>query len=139
MYLLHVKVFCNRNSDRKFLSVETFQIFSLKIYVILYFLTWKIKLIYTLLIRCKFMCCSQHFTTYLLSLQNILFFDWRRASYVILLIYILDWYSLVYATPPNDISRLWFWKTERLPREHIPINFINENAIFLRIHVIVTL
>ena len=28
-----------------------------------------------LLIHCKFMCCSQHFTTYLLSLQNILFFD----------------------------------------------------------------
>ena len=53
-------------------------------------LTWKIKLIFTLLIRCKFMCCSQHFTTYLLSLQNILYFDWRRASYIILSIYMLD-------------------------------------------------
>ena len=61
-------------------------------------LTWKIKLIFTLLIRCKFMCCSQHFTTYLLSLQNILFFDWHRASYIILLIYMLNWNSLVYAS-----------------------------------------
>ena len=102
-------------------------------------LTWKIKLIFTLLIRCKFMCCSQHFTTYLLSLQNILFFDWRRTSYIILSIYMLDWNSLVYASPPNDISRLSFWKTERLPRLHIPIDFIKENAIFLRIHVIVRL
>ena len=74
------------------------------------FQMWKIKLIYTLLIRCKFMCCSQHFTTYLLLLQNILFVDWRRASYIILLIYMLEWHSLVYASPPSDISRLSFWK-----------------------------
>ena len=36
---------------------------------------FKIQSKLTLLIRCKFMCCSQHFTTYLLSLQNILFFE----------------------------------------------------------------
>ena len=102
-------------------------------------LTWKIKLIFTLLIRCKFMCCSQHFTTYLLSLQNILYFDWRRASYIMLSINMLNWNWLVYASLPSDISRLSFWKTERLPRMHIPIDFINDNAIFLRIHVIVTL
>ena len=110
-----------------------------QVFICIFIITRKIKLIYTLLIRCKFMCCSQHFTTYLLSLQNILFIDWRRASYIILLIYMLDWNSLVYASPPSDISRLSFWKTERLPRMHIPIDFINENAIFLRIHVIVTL
>ena len=85
------------------------------------------------------MCCNQHFTTYLLSLQNILFIDWRRAPYIILLIYMLDWNSQVYASPPSDISRLSFWKTEPLPRMYIPIDFINENAIFLRIQVIVTL
>ena len=90
-------------------------------------LTWKIELIYALLIRCKFMCCSQHLTNYLLSLQNILFFDWRRASYVILLIYMLNWNSLVYASPASDVSRLSFWKTERPPRMHIPIDFNNEN------------
>ena len=100
---------------------------------------WKIKLNYTKIIRCKFMCCSQHFTIYLLLLQNILFFDRRRASFVTLLIYMLDWNSLVYASPLSDISRLSFWKTERLPHMHIPIDFIDENAIFLPIHVIVTL
>ena len=83
---------------------EFFHIFFYKGFL-LYFLTWKIKLIYTLLIRCKFMCCSQHFKTYLLSLQYILFFDWRRASYIILLIYMVDWNSLVYASLPSDISR----------------------------------
>ena len=68
------------------------------------------------------MCCSQHVTAYLLSLQNIPFFDWCRASYIILLIYMLDWNSLVYASPPSDISRLSFWKTEWLPRMQIPID-----------------
>ena len=92
-----------------------------------------------LLNHCKFMCCSQHFTTYLLSLQNILFFDWRRASYIILLICMLACNSIVFSSPPNDISMLPFLKTERLPRIHIPIDFINENTIFLRIHVIVIL
>ena len=92
-----------------------------------------------LLIHCKFMCCSQHFTTYLLSLQNILFFDWRRASYIILLICMLACNSIVFSSPPNDISMLPVLKTERLPRMHIPIDFINENTIFLRIHVIVIL
>ena len=53
-----------------------------------------------------------HFTTYLLLLQDILFIDWRRASYIILLIYMLDWNSLVYASPPSDISRLSFCSTE---------------------------
>ena len=56
-------------------------------------LIWKIKLIYTLLIRCKFMCCSKHFTIYLLSLQNTLFFDLHRASYVIML-FCLSTYSI---------------------------------------------
>ena len=100
---------------------------------------WKIKLIYAALIHCKFMCSSQHFTIYLLSLQNILFFDPCRTSYVILLIYMLDWNWLAYVSPLSDTSRFSFWKTERLPRTHIPIDFINENAIFLRIYVIVTL
>ena len=44
----------------------------------------------------------------------MLFFDLRRASYVILLISMLDWNSLVNASPLNDIFRLSFWKTERL-------------------------
>ena len=44
----------------------------------------KINLSYTLLIRCKFMCCSQHFTVYLLLLlKHILFFDRPHASYFI--------------------------------------------------------
>ena len=103
------------------------------------FLTWKIKLIYTLLIHCKSMCCSQHFKTYLLSLRNIIIFDRRHESYVILLIYMLDWNSLVCTSPLNNISRLTFWKTERLSCKHIPIDFIYENAILLQIHVIVTL
>ena len=98
-----------------------------QIFVFFSKLTWKIELIYALLIRCKFMCCSQHLTNYLLSLQNILFFDWRRASYVILLIYMLNWNSLVYTSPASDVSRLSFWKTERPPRMHIPIDFNNEN------------
>ena len=98
---------------------------------------WKLKWIHTLLIRCKFMCCSQHFTIYLLSFY-LLFFDQRRASYVIFLIYILNWKnSLVYASPLSDIFRLLFWKTECLPRMRILIGFINENSIFLWIHVIV--
>ena len=90
------------------------------------------------LIRCKFMCYSQHFTIYLLSLQNILLFD-RSRAYVILLIYMLDWNSLLYTSRLNDISRLSFWKNEQLPRKHMLIDFINENEIFLQIHVIVTL
>ena len=48
----------------------------------------------------------------------------------------LDWNSLVYSSPLNDISKLSFWKTERLRRMHIQIDFINENAIFFRIHVL---
>ena len=55
-----------------FTSLEIFLLFSIDFFppkLLLFFLTWKIKLIYTLLIRCKFMCCSQHFTTYLLSLK----------------------------------------------------------------------
>ena len=51
---------------------KSFLLFSIDFFppkLLLFFLTWKIKLIYTLLIRCKFMCCSQHFTTYLLSLK----------------------------------------------------------------------
>ena len=84
------------------------------------------------------MCCSQHFTTCLLSLRNILFFDWRH-TYVVLLIYMLNWNSLVHASPPGAISKLSFWKTEQLPHMHIPIDFINENTIFLQIRVIVTL
>ena len=102
-------------------------------------ITRKIKLIYTLLIRCKFTCCSQCFTLYLLSLQNLLCFDQHRTSYVILLICMLDWNSPKCKSPLSDISRLIFWKTDRFPRMHFSIDFINQNAIFLRIHVIVTL
>ena len=46
-------------------------------------------------------------------------------------IIIIDWNSFVYASPLNDISRLSFRKTERLPRMHIPSDFINEYAIYL--------
>ena len=42
----------------------------------------------------------------------------------------LDWNLLVYASLRNDISSLSFWKTERLPCKHIPIDFINENCNF---------
>ena len=110
-----------------------------QVFICIFIITRKIKLIYTLLIRCKFMCCSQYFTIYLLSLQNLLFFDQYRASCVILSICMLDWNSLECKSPLNDISMLIFWKTDRFPRMHFSIDFINENAIFLRIHVIVTL
>ena len=104
----------------------------------------QIKLIYTLLIFCRFMCCIQHFTIYLLSWQNMQFFGRRRASYVILLIYMLDWNSLVYMSLLDDISKFSEWKQgdvikRRLLRMHIPTYIINENAIFLWIHVTVTL
>ena len=78
-------------------------------------------------------------TAYLVSLQNIIFSDRRRALYFILLICMIDWNSLVYVSSLYDISSFSFWKTERLPPKHIQIDFINENAAFLPIHVIVTL
>ena len=94
----------------------------------------RIKLINTLLICCKFLCCIKSIIIIKYTIFNRL-----RASYVILLIYMLNRNSLVYASPLNDISKLSFWKTERLPRMHIPLDCINENANFRRIHVIVTL
>ena len=84
------------------------------------------------------MCCSQHFTIHLLALQNILFFDRHRASYVTLLIYMLDsnlYTRLHLVTSPGCHSE----KLSGFHIMHIPIDFINENAIFLRINVIVTL
>ena len=69
-------------------------------------------------------------TAYLVSLQNIIFSDRRRAFYFILLICMIDWNSLVYVSSLYDISSFSFWKTERLPRKHIQIDFINENAAF---------
>ena len=77
-------------------------------------------------------------------MTNMQFFGRRRESYVILLIYMLDWNSLVYMSLLDDISRFSEWKqgdviNRRLLRMHIPTHVINENAIFLRIHVIVTL
>ena len=111
----------------------------LKFRIFFFFFFVKIKRTIFIKWKIKSMCCSQHFKTYLLSLRNIIIFDRRHESYVILLIYMLDWNSLVCTSPLNNISRLTFWKTERLSCKHIPIDFIYENAILLQIHVIVTL
>ena len=89
-------------------------------------IVWKIKLIYTLITRCKYMCCSQQFPIYLLSLQNILFFDWYCTSYVILLIYMLDWNSIVCNTRHHLITL----KDQRLPRKHILILFAEMQFFF---------